>query len=122
MSIFYFLAAYLLTRRLIKRYKMTAIFPKWRSLLVTTSWVVIVAYFALFSVKDGLDHLIGAGMLLGMLQYVERERDFAGQKNYVKANYPLVAVGFINGLAMLLASKFYNSYEEWFQGVTLAAF
>jgi len=123
MAFFYFLAGYLLIRRLIKRYKMTAIYPKWRSILGTASWVIIVAYFSLaFTLEDAATDILGAVILLALLLYVDRERDFQGQKNYIKANFPLVAMGFVNGLATMVAPKFYDRYEQWFQGITLATF
>ncbi|MDO3643230.1 sensor histidine kinase [Mucilaginibacter sp. L3T2-6] len=123
MTVFYFLAAFLLIRRLVKRYKLSLIYPKWASMLSTATWVIIVIYIG---ISTTLDHwaadILGAAILLGLLQYVDREPDFDLQKPYLQANYPLVAIGFINGLAQLMAENFYEKYSNYFQLATLAAF
>ncbi|MDB4922002.1 ATP-binding protein [Mucilaginibacter sp.] len=123
MTLFYFLAAFLLIRRLIKRYKFSPIYPKWKTLLNTASWVIIALYFSIaFSLENEAVDILGAAILLGLLLYVDKEPDFKSQKAYVQANFPLVAVGFINGLTMLIAPDFYEKYSNYFQLVTLAAF
>ncbi|HVW95999.1 MAG TPA: ATP-binding protein [Mucilaginibacter sp.] len=123
MTIFYFLASYLLIRRLIKRYKLSPIFPKWRSMLVTASWAIILLYFAIaIPLEDSAADILGAAILMVLLWYVDKEPDFSGQKPYVLANYPLVAVGFLNGLLELVVPKFYDKYDNIFQLATLAAF
>jgi two-component system NtrC family sensor kinase len=123
MTFFYFLAAFLLIRRLMKRLKFSPLYPKWRAMLSTANWVIIVMYFSMaFTLEDEAVTLLGSAILLCMLLYVEREPDFNSQKAYVKANYPLVVVGFINGLTQIIASKFYYKCHNYFQLVTLAAF
>jgi two-component system NtrC family sensor kinase len=123
MTLFYFLAAFLLIRRLIKRYKLSPIYPKWKTLLNTASWVIIALYFSIaFSLENEAVDILGAAILLGLLLYVDKEPDFKSQKAYVQANFPLVGVGFINGLTMLIAPNFYEKYSNYFQLVTLAAF
>lgn len=123
MTFFYYLAAFLLIRRLIKRLKYSVLYPKWKSLLTTSNWVIIALYFAVaFTVDDGINELIASGILLALLLYVDKEPDFKSQKAYVQANFPLVGVGFLNGIAILIASKFYNKYDTYFNLVTVAAF
>lgn len=123
MTFFYYLAAFLLIRRLIKRLKFSIVYPKWRSLLTTANWVIIVLYFSIsFTVDDGINELIGAAILLTLLWYVDKEPDFKSQKAYVQANLPLVGVGFVTGIAILIASKFYEKYDTYFNLATVAAF
>jgi two-component system NtrC family sensor kinase len=115
MTFFYFLAAFLLIRRLMKRLKFSPLYPKWRAMLSTANWVIIVMYFSMaFTLEDEAVTLLGSAILLCMLLYVEREPDFNSQKAYVKANYPLVVVGFINGLTQIIASKFYYKCHNYF--------
>jgi len=123
MTFLYYLAAFLLIRRLIKRLKFSIIYPKWRSLLNTANWVIIVLYFSIaFTIDDGINELIGSAILLTLLWYVDKEPDFKSQKAYIQANFPLVGVGFITGIAVLIAPKFYDKYDTYFNLVTVAAF
>ncbi|MEO6980125.1 MAG: ATP-binding protein [Mucilaginibacter sp.] len=122
MSFFYFLASFLLIRRLVKRYKFSPIFPKWRAMLSTASWIIIVLFGVQFSLEDWASGFIGSGILLALLLYVDKEPDFKGQKPYIQANFPLVAVGFVNGIAELIAGDFYEEQHNWFLLVTTVAF
>lgn len=122
MTFFYFLASFLLVRRLIKRYKLTPIYPKWKTLLNTTSWVIIAFFCLALKFDDWANDLFGSLTLLGLLIYVDKEPDFKGQRPYIQANFPLVAVGLITAFTELVAAKFYDKYDNYFQLVTLAAF
>ena len=122
MSFFYFLASFLLIRRLVKRYKFSPIFPKWRVMLNTATWVTIVLFGVQFNLEDWASAFIGSGILLGLLLYVDKEPDFKGQKPYILANFPLVIVGFVNGAAELIAGDFYDDQHNWFNLATTVAF
>ncbi len=122
MSFFYFLASFLLIRRLVKRYKLSPIFPKWRAMLTTATWITIVLFGVQFDLEDWASAFIGSGILLGLLLYVDREPDFKGQKPYILANFPLVIVGFVNGVVQLIASDFYDDEHNWFNLATTVAF
>ncbi|MES2108642.1 MAG: ATP-binding protein [Bacteroidota bacterium] len=123
MTVFYFLASFLLIRRLVKRYKLSIIYPKWRVMLNTATWVIIVLYFSVgVPLEDWAADMAGAAILLGLIFYVDKESDFVLQKPYLQANYPLVAVGFINGFAHLVINKFYEAHDSWFELATVAAF
>ncbi|MDP9080406.1 MAG: ATP-binding protein [Bacteroidota bacterium] len=123
MTVFCFVAAFLLIRRLSKRYRLSTIYPKWSTLFNTSTWVVIVLYIAIqIYMEDGVDDIIGAGLLLGLLLYVDKEPDFKGQKNYLQANFPLVGVTFITGVVQLIAPVFFDKHGSWFQFATVAAF
>ncbi|MCO5948389.1 sensor histidine kinase [Mucilaginibacter flavidus] len=125
MNVFYFLAAFLLVRRLVKRYKFTSLFPKWQGMFKTATWILPVVYVANAIWLDNYEafsDILGAGMLFGMLWYIDNEPDFVTQKPYLQANYPLVAVGVINGLTLFIAESFHDKHENYFQFATLAAF
>ena len=123
MSIFYFLAAFLLVRRLVKRYKYTHIYPKWRAMLSTASWALPVLYFsATIPLEDYAADILGSAVLLAMLWYVDKEHDFKGQKPYLQANLPLVVVGFLNGAVELIAPDFHEDQHNWFLLATTVAF
>lgn len=123
MTIFCFIAAFLLIRRLSKRYRFSNIYLKWNTLLKTASWVIIVLYIAAqIYIGDGVDNLLGAALLLALLIYVDREPDFKGQKSYLHANYPLVVVEFITGIVQVTMPVFYNNHDSYFEFATVAAF
>jgi len=123
MSIFYFLAAFLLVRRLVKRYKYTHIYPKWRAMLSTASWALPVVFCsAAIPLEDYAADILGSAVLLVMLWYVDKQPDFKGQKPYLQANLPLVVVGFLNGAVELLAPDFHEDQHNWFLLATTVAF
>src|SRR5258707_850767 len=123
MSIFYFLAAFLLVRRLVKRYKHTHIYPKWRAMLSTASWGLPLVFFSATIPLEGYAaDILGSAILLAMLWYVDKQPDFKGQKPYLQANLPLVVVGFINGAAELIATDFHEEQHNWFLLATTVAF
>jgi two-component system NtrC family sensor kinase len=67
MTFFYFLASFLLIRRLIKRYKLSPIYPKWKTLLNTASWVIIVFFCLALKFDDWGNDFFGSLTLLGLL-------------------------------------------------------
>ncbi|MCR8557493.1 GHKL domain-containing protein [Mucilaginibacter sp. BJC16-A38] len=123
MTVFCFVAAFLLIRRLSKRYRTTHIYLKWSTLFNTATWVVIVLYIAVQAfLEDGVDNMLGAALLLGLLLYVDKEPDFKGQKSYLQANFPLVGVSFITGVTQLIAPVFYDKHDNFFEFATIASF
>lgn len=99
------------------------IYPKWQTLLRTANWVIIALYVSVaITLEDTATDIIGTVALLGLLLYVDKEPDFKSQKAYVKANFPLVAVGFITGLTELIAPSFYEKHDNYFEFATIAAF
>jgi signal transduction histidine kinase len=123
MDVFYFLASFFLIRRLIKAIKPSVIYPKWRNTLnIASSGVWLIYAFCLVSFVDTARDFIGGALLLGLLYYVNKEKDFQSQKPYIQANLPLVGMAFINGTLLLVATNFYNKYDNYFQWITIAAF
>jgi len=123
MDFFYFLASFLLLRRLIKAIKFSVVYPKWRNLLNISSWGILLIYiFCTNSLDDTASDLIGSLVLLGLLYYIHKEEDFQSQRPYLAANLPLVAMGFINAFVQLVANDFYHRNNNYFGWATLAAF
>jgi len=122
MDIFYFLAAFLIIRRLNKSLKFSILYPKWKTMLSTATWMIIVGYFATFALEDAYQHLVGAAILSGLIYYGIKEQDFAAQRSYLLANIPLVAMGLINFLLQFLFDGFYDKYEQYFGWATIIAF
>jgi two-component system NtrC family sensor kinase len=123
MDIFYFLAAFLIVRRINKSLKFSILYPKWKTMLSTATWIIVVGYTATaFTLEDSFKHLVGAAALAGLIYYVTRERDFAPQRSYLLANIPLAVMGAINFLFQLLFTEFYDKYEQFFNYATLIAF
>ncbi|MDB5015574.1 MAG: hypothetical protein JWQ84_406 [Mucilaginibacter sp.] len=122
MSFFYFLAAFLLIRRLVKAIKFSIIYPKWRTLLTVATWAVAGIYLGTLGLEDAMQDLLGSAVLLGILAYINTEIDFKAQRSYLQANIPLVVMGFINGFTLLIKPDFYDKYDNYFELATLAAF
>jgi two-component system NtrC family sensor kinase len=122
MCVFYFLAAFLLIRRLNKGLKYSVLHAKWRSMINVATWVTIVLSIATYTVEDPWQHFIGAVALFGVLYYVHKQEDFQYQRSYLIANLPLVAMGVINWVLLLIFPDFYEKYGEYFGWATVAAF
>jgi signal transduction histidine kinase len=123
MYFFYFLAAFLLIRRLQRSLKLSVLYPKWRNILSSASWITIVVSLAIIIyLEDAATSLIGAALLLTLLYLANKEEDFRSQRAYLLANLPLVAVGFISGVTQFVAEGFYEKYDNYFQLATLGAF
>lgn len=122
MDIFYFLAAFLIIRRLNKSLKFSILYPKWKTMLSTATWMVIVGYCATFALEDAYQNLVGAAILSGLIYYGTREQDFAAQRSYLLANIPLAVMGLINFFFQLVFDGFYDKYEQFFGYATLIAF
>ena len=124
MDIFYFIAAFLLIRRLQKSLKTSfLLYPKWRTILTTASWLIIVVYIvSVISFEDAVRDFTGAIILFALIYFANKEPDFESQRTYLYANIPLAAVGFITGIVQLVASEFYESKEQFFVYAIIAAF
>lgn len=123
MDVFYFLASFLLIRRLVKSIKGSVIYPKWRTPLNSASWGIIIAYIICFTnIPPAARDLVGSLLLLALLFYINKEKDFQPQRAYLEAHLPLVVLGFIGGFVHLVAPDFYDKYSNYFQWAVLAAF
>ncbi|HVV56358.1 MAG TPA: hypothetical protein VHC47_13580, partial [Mucilaginibacter sp.] len=123
MDILYFLAAFILSRRLNKRFKFTPLYAKWHALINVAGWVMLLLYIgAKLAFEDGVDDLIGAGLLLALVFYADREEDFRPWRKIFLATYPLAGVGIITGITALVAGDFYDKNHGWFDIAAAAAF
>ena len=122
MEIFYFLAAFLIIRRLSRSLKFSILRPKWKTMLSTATWILVVGFIASFALEDYAKDLAGAAVLFGLIYYVNKEQDFASQRSYLLANIPLAAMGIVNCLFQLFFEGFYDKYDQYFNGATLIAF
>ncbi|OKS87408.1 sensor histidine kinase [Mucilaginibacter polytrichastri] len=122
MYIIYFLAAFLLTLRLKKILSNTPMYYKWKNQL-NYAWGIWVIYAIAQSTLGGIAiSIVGCLVLLGLLQYLNREPDFEPFKFYIDAHYPLVAVGLLDALTELIAPDFHDKWNSYFGFATLAAF
>jgi len=123
MYFFSFLAAFLLVNRLYKFIKVSPLWLKWGSLLSYTRWLICGIFIASeVYLDDSAGCLIGSAILLGIVYFADKEDDFRVMKSYFFAHYPLIALGFIFGLAQLIAPDFEEKYHNWFELPIVAAF
>lgn len=123
MSAFYFLAAFILIRRLNKRVRYSPLHSKWQSLFNVGIFIIVVVYFVEVAFLEGwAQDLIGSAILIGMTLFVDREPDFVPWKTMFRAIYPLAIVGIINGLVKLFDEDFYDKYQNYFVLPVVAAF
>jgi signal transduction histidine kinase len=123
MEVFYFIIAFILVNRLYKSVKYTAIWLKWKPVLTfgqIAIWAVYIGGVVLF--KDGINSLLGASVLLGVVLWVYKQEDFHNFGFYLKAHYPLIAIGYITGIVILIKHSFYDDYEAWFAGAVIGGF
>ncbi|MDB5135940.1 MAG: hypothetical protein JWP37_2543 [Mucilaginibacter sp.] len=122
MFFFYFLAAFLLIRRLTKALKFSILYPKWRNLLTIATWGIIILFIVAFGLEDAVRDFLGIALLFGLIAYINKQQDFKSQGSYLIANIPLIIMGLANTTAQLVASDFYEKYDNYFQWPTVAAF
>ena len=123
MQFFLFLAAFLLSRRLQKSLQHSPLKAKWNSLLTIGIWSPIVIFCVCESLfNDVAGSLIGSSLLTGMVVFTDKETDFRPFRSFIRAHYPLIAAGFINGLAELIKPSFYEEHDEYFIFPILGAF
>ena len=122
MDVFYFVAAFLIIRRINKSLKLSILYPKWKTMLSTATWMIIVGYCATFALEGIYQDLVGSAILFGLVYYGTKEQDFAAQRSYLLANIPLAITGVINFIFGFLFEKFYDQYQQYFGWLTLIAF
>src|SRR5579863_5159179 len=125
MDVFYFLAAFILVRRINKRFKFTPLYAKWHSLFNVANWVIILAYIgALIALQDWVwaKYLLGSALLVGMVSYADREEDFKPWRKMFIVTYPLAGVGIVTAITALVAGNFYEHNHGWFDIAVAAAF
>jgi len=123
MDVFFFIAAFLLVNRVYKSLKFSPLRFKWKSMLVTAQWVLVIVYVVFAAVfNTTIKEFLCSSILLGVVWYIGKEEDFKSFKAYIQAHYPLIAVGFLSALTRLVALKFYDEYDEYFVLAIVGAF
>jgi two-component system NtrC family sensor kinase len=123
MFFFTFLAAFLLTVRIRRALKFSPIFPKWRTILTASGWIIIGLWLLFNNYFDSeVNEILGALMLLGILLYLKKEPDFKTFEVLLFAHYPLVIVAFVNGVVSLVFPDFFNKWDNFFICAQLVAF
>jgi two-component system, NtrC family, sensor kinase len=124
MEIFYFIAAFLLIRRLQRSLKTSfLLYPKWKAILISASWLIVAIYIVnTIYFEDYVGDFIGSLLLLALIYFANKEPDFESQRTYLYANLPLAAIGFITGIVQRFFSNFYESKEQFFLYAIIAAF
>ena len=123
MSVFSFLAAFLLIRRLQSSVKLTKLGIKWTSLLTIGLWACI-GVFILSEVylHDRITDVAGGALLGVLIYFIEKEPDFSAFQSYLKAHYPLIGATLTAGLVHVIAPSFYSQYDNYFNFIIIGAF
>ena len=124
MEFFYYLAAFLLVKRLQKSVKPSVLlYSKWQKILIAASWIV-VGIFVVNAIyfEDAVSGLVGSVVLFGLIYFADKEPDFQSQKAYIYANIPLAAVAFISAITEFIAPDFVDRQEKYFALAIIAAF
>jgi two-component system NtrC family sensor kinase len=124
MEVFYFIAAFLLVQRLKKSLKTSFIlYPKWKTILVAASWLIIGIYIVnTIFFEDEVGDLIGSVVLFGLIYFANKEPDFESQRTYLYANIPLAVVALIAAITEFIAPVFASERENYFAFAVIAAF
>ncbi|HTD40943.1 MAG TPA: ATP-binding protein [Mucilaginibacter sp.] len=92
-------------------------------MLSVATWVLIVICASVWGLEyDFTRHALGTAILMFVIYYISKQEDFQSQRPYLAANIPLIAMGFINTFMELVASDFYDKYDQYFNWATLIAF
>ncbi|MES2268505.1 MAG: ATP-binding protein [Bacteroidota bacterium] len=124
MQFFTYAALFLLAIRLRKSIKLTPIAVKWNMPLYGVALATIGMAFLFDDIlpNDEINGILIALILLGAVQYLNREPDFQRFKVLINAHYPIIAVSVLSNIVALINIKFYRQYDDYFQTAQLAAF
>lgn len=123
MYFLFFIAGFLLIRRLRMPVKNSPVFTKWRSLFSFSSWAVVALFFVVTKFTDDEGSLIiSSALLLSLVVYLQKEPDFNYFSPYIQACYPLVVAGFLNSFVQLIVPAFYDRWENYFDFAVVGAF
>ncbi len=123
MSIFPFIAVFLLVRRLQGTLKFSPVWGKWMSKFTMASWIIVgLCILSFCCLHEGLQSVIGGAILLASAVFAEKEPDFQPFNAFIKAHYPLAGASILAGLTEVIAPKFYDNYESYFVFAILGGF
>jgi len=113
MSVFFYLAAFIMVTRIAKSFRLSPLRAKWKAMFTAAQLSIIIAYPFSEIARDGVSSLIAGGILLYLVSFGLKEPDFKPFKPYLEAHYPLIAVAFIYCLVKLIVPKFEDDYEAY---------
>lgn len=124
MSVFTYIAIFMLMMRLRKALKFTAMFPKWNLFLNLGAWGTIPLFLLFDKIipNNEVNGITIAFVLLGIIYYFKKEHDFKSFGILLNAHLPLVAVAIVIETTSLISEKFYDKYDDFFQCAYFAAF
>ncbi len=122
MSVFFYLAAFIMVSRIARTFRLSPLRPKWKPMFSAAMLAIAIAYPFSEIARDGISSIIAGGMLLYLVSFGLKEPDFKPFKPYLEAHYPLIAVAFAYGILKLVLPKFVDEYEEYSFLPIIAAF
>jgi len=123
MDVFSFLAAFLLVKRLQKSLQFSPSRAKWMPLFTMASWITVGVYIlAVIFLHEGVLKIFGGAILLGAILFGEKEPDFQPFISFIKAHYPLAVANLLAGLVQVVAPKFFEKYDNYFDFAIIAGF
>jgi two-component system NtrC family sensor kinase len=125
MDFFFYLAAFLLIKRLQRALKFSPLYAKWRNVLSISLWAPVIIYFVglVYFGDEGLvREFIGVFLLIPYVLVAEREADFKIINSFIRSHYPLIVAGILDGLVELVAPDFYDKYDHYFDFAIIGAF
>jgi signal transduction histidine kinase len=123
MSVFLYIAAFLLVRRIKQLIKLTPLNAKWKTVLSTGLWLAVGVYIIAQAYFNTFGEMLAGSLFLGgYVFFAEREADFEKLRSFFKGHYPLIAAGLLTAAVRLISPKFYEEYDTWFQVVIFGAF
>ena len=123
MLFFYFLAAFILVRRLRKLLQSSHLYLKWSSIFNGMSWIIPILFIVIKSfLGDVAGEFIGSFLLLGLLVYLNKQPDFTAYRSLIQAGLPLVVAGLLSSLMQAIAPEFYSKWDGYFDFSVVGAF
>jgi len=123
MSIFPFIAVFILVRRLQQFIKLSPLRAKWLPQFTLATWVTIGLFvLAVIFLNGGLQQILGGALLLAVIMIAEKEPDFKFFLPIINSHYPLAGASIVTGLLHFVAPSFYNRYNNYFAIAVVGAF
>ena len=123
MSVFFYIAAFIMVSRIRGAFRKSPLQLKWKPMF-TTAQLSIIAAFCLLqpTLHDAVTSIVGGGLLLYLVSFGLKEEDFKAFKGYLIAHYPLIGVAVVYGLLKLIFPNFTKDNEEYAFIAIIAAF
>lgn len=123
MSLFLYLAAFLLLKRAFRIVKRTPFGKKWHSHSDKLIWLIWPLFIgAEYLLVDLASEILSFVFLLGTVLFIRQKQDFKLMHPIVVHYYPLIIVAFITLVAEPIAGKSFNAYQYYFAAAILLAF